>query len=235
VRTSYIVFGVLMVVQLGLVMASPETVDASMAELDRPVRFALRPGFGVVFGAAAALGFFAFAVMGLFSSLGAIIVRGELGITSYFVAGLAPFTALAASSIGQVAVGRASQAVVLRLGTVLFPVGLALTAVSLYRPMLWLVLVAAALAGSGAGLLFKSAVTQTVIAAEPASRAGVLASFFVISYVGMGLPSIAFSQVIQHVALKPSMIGFAVVLSIGAIVAVRVALSGSRRPGGSAG
>jgi hypothetical protein len=97
------------------------------------------------------------------------------------------------------------------------------------------VLIAAGLAGAGAGLLFKSAVTQTAIAADPASRAGVLAVFFVIAYFGMGVPSIAFSVVIQHVALKPSMIGFAVVLSAGAVAAVRVALSGSRRPAGSAG
>ena len=233
--TSYVVFAVAMGIAALVVLLTPETVLPRATEQTRPVRFALRPGARAAFAAASVVGFFAFGVMGLFSSLGAIIVRGELGITSYFVAGLAPFTALAASSIAQVAVGRAGQSVVLRLGTVLFPVGLALTAVSLYRPVLWLVLVAAALAGSGAGLLFKSAVTHTVIAAEPASRAGVLASFFVISYVGMGLPSIAFSQVIKHVALKPSMIGFAVVLSVGAMVAVRVALSGSRRPAGSAG
>jgi predicted MFS family arabinose efflux permease len=235
VRTSYVVFGALMVVLLGLVLTSPETVDAEATELDRPVRFALRPGFGAVFGAAAAVGFFAFALMGLFSSLGAIIVRGELGITSYFVAGLAPFTAFAASAVGQLVLARFGQSVVLRIGTLLFPVGLALTAVSLYQPTLWLVLTAAGLAGAGAGLLIKSAVTQTVIAAEPASRAGVLAAFFVIAYVGMGLPSIAFSVVIQHVSLKPSMIGFAIVLSAGAIAAVSVALSGSRRPGRSAG
>jgi predicted MFS family arabinose efflux permease len=234
-HTSYIIFGALMLLQLGLVMASPETVDAEATELDRPVRFALRPGQATAFGAAAAVGFFAFAVMGLFSSLGAIIVRGELGITSYFVAGLAPFTAFAASALGQLALGRFGQSVVLWAGTLLFPVGLALTALSLYRPTLWLVLIAAGLAGAGAGLLFKSAVTQTAIAADPASRAGVLAVFFVIAYFGMGVPSIAFSVVIQHVALKPSMIGFAVVLSAGAVAAVRVALSGSRRPAVSAG
>src|SRR6185503_17759151 len=103
--------------------------------------------------------------------------------------------------------------------TVMFPVGLALTALSLYRPALWLVLVAAGLAGGGAGLLFKSAVVTAVVAAEPASRAGVLATYFVIAYVGMGLPSIAFSLVIRHFALRPSMIGFAAVLSIGAVIA----------------
>jgi MFS family permease len=226
-HTGYVAFAVLMTLLLVLVLSSPETVDTEVADQARPVRFAVRAGQGAVFSAASAVGFFAFAVMGLFSSLGAIIVRRELGIDSYFVAGLAPFACFAASAIGQLALGKVAQAKVLWTGTVLFPVGLALTAVSLYHPTLWLTLIAATLAGAGAGLLFKSGVTQAAIAAEPASRAGVLAAFFVISYVGMGLPSIAFSLVIQHVALRPSMIGFAAVLSAGALVAVLIA----SRPG----
>ncbi|MFG1627428.1 MFS transporter [Kribbella sp. NPDC049227] len=219
-RTSYTIFGALMIVLLLLVLSTPETVDIEARGNDRPARFALLPGRGAAFGSAAAVGFFAFAVMGLFSSLGAIIVRGQLGITSYFVAGLAPFTAFAASALAQLALLRASQAVALVTGTITFPVGLALTAVSLYHPMLWLALVAAALSGGGAGLLFKSAVAETVGAAAPASRAGVLATFFVIAYLGMSLPSIAFSIVIHQVALQPAMIGFAAVLSLGAIAAV---------------
>jgi predicted MFS family arabinose efflux permease len=229
VHTAYIVFGGLMAVMLVLVLSSPETVDTEVTDEDRPIRFALRPDGRATFGAAAAVGFFAFAVMGLFSSLGAIIVRGELGITSYFVAGLAPFTAFAASAVAQLALGRLSHGVVLKVGTVLFPIGLALTALSLYRPALWLILAAAGLAGAGAGLLFKSAVAQTVIAADPASRAGVLAAFFVIAYLGMGLPSIAFSVVIRYLALRPSMIGFATVLAVGAIAAVAITLRSGRQ------
>ncbi|MGW6197490.1 MFS transporter [Kribbella sp. NPDC055110] len=219
-RTSYVVFGVLMAALLVLVVSTPETVDTELADQTRPVRFALRPGLRRAFVSAAALGFFAFALIGLFSSLGAVIVRGELGYRSYFVAGLAPFVTFAASAIAQLALGRLTHPKVLAVGTVLFPIGLALTAVSLYRPTLWLFLTAAALAGAGAGLLFKSAVTVTVLAAEPASRAGVLATFFVIAYIGTGVPSIAFSLAVRRFALQPTMIAFAGVLSIGALAAV---------------
>jgi hypothetical protein len=76
----------------------------------------------------------------------------------------------------------------------------------------------------GAGLLFKGAVTQTAMSAVPASRAGVLAAFFIISYFGMGLPSIAFSIVIRYAAMAPTMIGFGAVLSVGTIVAVVIAI-----------
>jgi predicted MFS family arabinose efflux permease len=227
--TSYVVFAAVMAAFLVLVLNCPETVDGTLLDGDRPVRFVLRPGHGAAFGAASSIGFFAFAVMGLFSSLGAIIVRGQLGISSSFIAGLTTFIAFAASALAQLALGRLTQSRLLAVGVLLFPAGLALTALSLYEPRLWLVLTAAATAGAGAGLLFKGAVSQTVAAADPASRAGVLAVFFVIAYLGLGLPSIAFSLVIQHAALGTSMIGFASALSLGAGAAVALARRGAVR------
>jgi hypothetical protein len=66
--------------------------------------------------------------------------------------------------------------------------------------------------------------------AEPASRAGVLAVFFVVAYLGMGLPSVLFSIALRHFAVQTAMIGFATVLSCGAVVSVTVALR-DRPPG----
>ncbi|WSQ55765.1 MFS transporter [Streptomyces sp. NBC_01217] len=226
--TSYVVFTAAMAVLLLLVLATPETVDRELRAEDWPDRFALRPGLHPVFAAAASTGFFAFALMGLFSSLGAIMVRGELGITSTFVVGLAPFTAFAASAAAQLALGKLDQRPQILVGTAVFPIGLALTAIALYHPALWFFLLAVALSGAGAGVLFKGAVTQSAIAAHPASRAGVLAAFFVVAYAGMGLPSIAFSIVIRHAALAPTMIWFALVLSAGAIASVAIVLRHTR-------
>ncbi|MGY5011078.1 MFS transporter [Streptomyces sp. 900105755] len=107
--TSYVVSAAVMAAFLVLVLSSPETVDVTLFDGDRPVRFALRPGHGAAFGAASSIGFFAFAVMGLFSSLGAIIVRGQLGISSSFIAGLTTFIAFAASALAQLALGRLTQ------------------------------------------------------------------------------------------------------------------------------
>ncbi|MCE7005015.1 MFS transporter [Kibdelosporangium philippinense] len=216
--TSYVVLAVIMAILLVMVLSSPETVDTELVE--QPSRFALEPGQKAAFASAAMIGFFAFAVLGVFSSLGSVMVRGELGITSTFILGLAPFTAFAASAVGQLAVSRHQ----LVIGAWLFPIGLAVTAIALADPALGTFLAGAALAGGGAGLLFKGAVTQTVMAAEPASRAGVLAAFFVISYIGMGLPSIAFSIVIEYAAMAPTMIGFGAVLTLGTIAAVRVSI-----------
>jgi predicted MFS family arabinose efflux permease len=227
--TSYAVFAVVMGIAGLLILLVPETVTPHDATNEtRSDRFALRPGHRAAFGAASVVGFFAFGLMGLFSSLGAIIVRGELDITSQFTIGLTPFTAFAASAVAQLALGRLTLPRQLATGTILFPVGLALTALSLYQPTLWLVLIAAGLSGAGAGLLFKGSVTQSVTAAAPASRAGVLAVFFIIAYLGMGLPAVAFSLLIQHTPLKTTMLGFAAVLSIGTIAAVITAIRTNR-------
>jgi hypothetical protein len=113
---------------------------------------------------------------------------------------------------------------------VVFPVGLVLCAVALYHPALWLYLVAVSLSGAGSGLLFKGGVERAGSVAEPASRAGVLAVFFVVAYLGMGLPSVLFSIALRHFAVQTAMIGFAAVLSCGAVVSVAVALR-DRAPG----
>lgn len=208
-------------VALGIaVLTGPETVDRGSAG-EPPARFGLRPGGGVAFAAAAGIGFFAFAVMGFFSSLGAVMVRQILGIADPFVAGLVPFAVFAASAVAQLALGRLSAPRMLATGVVLFPAGLALTALSLFHPVLALFLVAAAMTGAGAGLLFKVSVGQSAAAARPASRAGVLAVFFALAYAGMGLPSIAFSLAARQFGLRPSMIAFATALSLGALIAVR--------------
>ncbi len=217
--TPFALFAAAALVLVILVLRSPETIDRGAAS-EVPARFALRPGGGRRFAAAASTGFFSFAVMGFFSSLGAVVVHDVLGISSPLVAGLAPFSVFAASAVAQIALRHLSPGRMLVSGVVLFPAGLTLTAVALFHPALWLYLTAAAIAGAGAGLLFKASVGQSADAARPTSRAGVLAVFFVIAYLGMGLPSIAFSVVSKYLGLHPTMIGFAVALSVGALAAV---------------
>ncbi|MDX3852759.1 hypothetical protein [Streptomyces sp. AK02-01A] len=95
----------------------------------------------------------------------------------------------------------------------------ALVSLSLYHPALWLYLVAVAVAGAGAGTLFKGGVVRAASVAAPGSRAGVLAVYFVVGYVGMGLPSILFSVLITRLSMETTMIGFAAVLSVGAAFA----------------
>ncbi|MGK5558476.1 MFS transporter [Actinomadura kijaniata] len=203
------------------VLAAPETVDRR-ALRDRPRRFGLRDGARAAFAGAAGTGFLAFAVMGFFAALGAVMIRDVLGMSSVFVAGMAPFALFAASAVAQLALGRLPARRLVAVGLALYPAGLALTAVALFRPVLAVFLAGAAVTGAGAGLLFKAAVGESVEAARPESRAGVLAVFFVISYVGTGLVPVAFSLASHAWGPRPTVVAFAVALSAGAVLTTRL-------------
>ncbi|MFC6937258.1 MFS transporter [Actinomadura yumaensis] len=115
-------FAAAMALCLVMAVSTPETVDRR-AGAARPRRFALRPGAGALFGSASALGFFSFALFGLVSSLGAIILRSSLGISSPLVAGVAPFAMFIASAVAQLVLGRFGAAATAAVGTIAFPWG----------------------------------------------------------------------------------------------------------------
>ncbi|MGW6460848.1 MFS transporter [Streptomyces sp. NPDC055078] len=227
--TTQAAFAVVMAISLVLVLSSPETVDHRLRKDHRPSRFALLPGTGRAFGAAAAMGFFSFALLGFVSSLGATVLRGRLGIDSHLIAGLTPFLMFASAAAAQLVAGRLGLARTLLLGAAVFPAGLTLTALSIHRPGLGLLLVAVSVAGAGAGLLFKGGVAIGAAVAVPASRAGVLAVYFVIGYLGMGVPSILFSLATERFGLGAAVIALATVLATGA--GASVALSATTRHG----
>ncbi|MCM2393813.1 MFS transporter [Streptomyces albipurpureus] len=219
-------FAAALALSLLLTWTVPETVDLRSAAAQRPPRFALRDGAGREFASAAALGFFSFALFGLVTSLGAVMLRGTLGISSTFVAGLAPGVMFTAAAVGQLALARLPPARLLTVGALVFPVGLVLVALSLYHPSLGLYLAAVTVAGAGGGVLFKAGVARAGSAAAPASRAGVLAVYFTAAYAGLGLPSVLFSVAIRHWSTSVSMTGFAVVLCLGATLSAMAARRG---------
>lgn len=222
--TPYLVFAGLLLASLVLILVSPETVDLVRVAQARPARFALRPGQLRAFLGASAVGFFSFALFGMFSSLGSIIIRGELAVTSPVVWGVAASMAFAVSAVAQLGLARLSTRSLVIIGVSIFPTGLVLVSVAMYHPSLWLYLVGAGICGAGGGMLFKGGLTISAMVAEPASRAGVLAVFFVVGYLGMGLPSILLAGVAQVISVKPALVAFAVTLSVGAAAAVGLAL-----------
>ena len=133
-RTTQLAFAAALIVCLAMALATPETVDRQPAAETRPSRFGLRPGGRAGFASGAALGVFSFAVLGLVTAMGAVILHTELGVSSPFVAGLAPFLMFGWSAAGLLILWRLSLARMLVTGAVVFPLGLALVALSLLHP-----------------------------------------------------------------------------------------------------
>jgi hypothetical protein len=85
-------------------------------------------------------------------------------------------------------------------------------------------LIGSAVAGAGAGVLFKSAVGTVAAMAAPAVRGEALATLFFVSYVGLILPTLALGIASRFVDARTSMVWFGAVmllLAAGAAVLAR--------------
>ena len=184
----YVALAVLLGITAVGVAACPETVQRRAPV--RRSRFALRPGAASAFCGAASAGFVAFAVTGLFGVLGGIVVRQDLGVDSVLVWGLTTGLVFAASAVAQLATGRWPAARSHATGAAALPVGMGLVVLSVTDPQPVVYAVACTVTGAACGLLFKAGLLGSADAAEPASRAGVLAVHFTVAYLGMGLGAV---------------------------------------------
>jgi hypothetical protein len=107
-------------------------------------------------------------------------------------------------------------------GLIGVPIGMALVVVALYNPSLTLYLLGSATAGAGAGLLFKAAIGVAITTAEPGSTAGVLAIFFVVAYLGVGLPPVLLTAATYLISSRSALIGFSAVILAVSVIAARL-------------
>ena len=219
--TSYLVFIALMIIGAISVSLSPETVDHALPTAAGATKFVLRPAQRTVFIGSAAVAFCSFAIFGLFSSVGSLIVHTELHERSPFIWGLAGFLVLGASALAQTLFAKLAVVRMLVLGLIGVPVGMALVVVALYNPSLTLYLLGSAIAGAGAGLLFKAALSVAITTAEPGSTAGVLALFFVVAYLGLGLP-VLLTAATHLISSRSALIVFSALTLAVSVIAVRL-------------
>jgi len=226
--TSYLVFIALMVIGAISITLSPETVDLELPKPAGAPKFVLRHAQRAVFIGAAAVAFCSFAIFGLFSSVGSLIVHTELHESSPFIWGLAGFLVLGASALAQTLFPKLAVVRMLVLGLIGVPVGMALVVVALYNPSLTLYLLGSAIAGAGAGLLFKAALSVAITTAQPGSTAGVLAVFFVVAYLGLGLP-VLLTAATHLISSRSALIVFSALTLAVSVIAVRLQATALRR------
>jgi hypothetical protein len=216
------VFIALMVIGAISVSLSPETVDLALPTAARAPKFVLRHAQNTVFIGAAAVAFCSFAIFGLFSSVGSLIVHSELHESSPFIWGLAGFLVLGVSALAQTLFAKLAVVRMLVLGLIGVPVGMALVVIALYHPSLTLYLLGSAIAGAGAGLLFKAALSVAITTAQPGSTAGVLAMFFVIAYLGLGPAPVLLTAATHLISSRSALIVFSAVILAVSVIAARL-------------
>jgi MFS family permease len=224
-RTPYVVFLVLLVISVIAVALVPETVTApAVAPRYRPQRIRVakddRLGYGVAVGGA----FAAFALMGLFTSLAPGFVAGSLHHPGRLLAGVVVFLVFGAGAVSQAFAGVLPAARRFTIALATEAAGLILLAVGTHVTSLALFLIGGAVAGAGAGLLFKSAVGAVSAMAEPQWRGEALAGLFLISYLGLVGPVLGLGIATRYVPATTAMLYF-----VGALLVLLAAVAGAAR------
>jgi MFS family permease len=175
--------------------------------------------------------FLAFAVIGLFLALIPTYVASLAHSTNLVLGGGAVAVMIACSVIAQITGHGRRSSTVQTLGLCLLATGLALMAAAGSASSLVLLLVATGIAGIGQGLVFLAGITEVTASAPPERRADVLSSFYVIVYLGVGLPVIGVGFLATSVGLLHSVQYFALAVAALCLALTAILAHRNRRSG----
>ncbi|MFG1694213.1 MFS transporter [Nonomuraea sp. NPDC049309] len=183
----YVLEIALLIPAAAVIAALPETTQTTRWRPRRPeVPAEVRP----VFAASGTATFLAFAVVALFLTLVPAYVATLSGSGNLFLSGAAVALMLLCSALAQLAgYGRPARRLA-RAGLPLLAAGLALLALAGAVSSLPLLLAATVAGGAGQGLVFLGGLTAVSQAAPRDRHAEVLSGFYVVVYLGVGLPVI---------------------------------------------
>lgn len=180
----------------------------------RPRRPSIPAGMGPIFAFSGTVTFLGFAVVGVFLTLVPTYVTTLSGSHNLAVAGAAVALLLACSALAQLAgYGKPARALELS-GLPLLAGGLILLAIAGQISSLAVLLVATVAAGAGHGLVFLGGLTAINHAAPADRHAEVVSTFYVIAYLGVGLPVIGVGFLATAAGLLTAVQWFSAVVAV---------------------
>lgn len=165
------------------------------------------------------------ALGGFYLSLGPTLARQVTGLQAPLVGGTLVFLLTSCGALGIFALRNSEAQVILRRGSLALVTGLLLTLIGVDCGLAWLFFLGTAVAGLGFGGGFLGALRSVVPLAHAHERGGLMAGFYVLSYLAFSLPAVAAGIATQHVGLVVTTNAYACVLLLAAAM---VLLSGSR-------
>jgi MFS family permease len=212
---------VLAVAGLALLLV-PETVS----QRRRPdLRFA---GLGIPergrseFLAAAAAGFAAFALLGLFTSLVPGFVGGVLDQGSHAVQGAIVFALLAVGTVTQVALSRFPSRHVVLAGLAIFLAGLGLILAALDEAAMALFLAGTAVGGVAVGAVFLGSLATANRLAPHERRGQAISAYFVACYTGLIIPVVGVGVLSEFVGTFPAVLAFSLLLAVLSLISFAI-------------
>jgi MFS family permease len=214
-HTPYVVFLVLILLGIVAVGVTPETVLVRPERLRyRPQRISAPGGDRAGYLVAAVTAFTSFAVFGLFTSLSPGFLAGTLHEPSRLLAGTVTFVVFGVAALAQTATNRVGPGLRLGVGLAVQAAGMIVLAAGMREASLAAFLAGGALAGAGAGMLFKSAIGTVAAMATDAARGEALAGLFLIAYVGIIVPTVGLGVATRYTSASTAMLWFTGVLLV---------------------
>ncbi|WP_335941536.1 MFS transporter [Streptomyces sp. PTD5-9] len=180
----------------------------------RPRRPSIPASMRGAFVSSGTASFLAFSVIGLFLSLVPTYVTKLSGSGNLALAGGAVALMLACSVAAQIAASGRQALGIQITGLVLLAVGLVLLAVAGGAGSLVLLLAATVIGGVGQGLAFLGGITEINRLAPKDRHADVLSSFYVVIYLGVGVPVIGVGFLATSTGLLTAVQLFAAVVAV---------------------
>jgi MFS family permease len=229
-RVPYLVFAVLLLAAMVAVALVPETVEVPAADRPayRPQRLSADYPDRAGYVAAAASGFAAFALFGLFTSIAPTFVAVTLHHPARILAGVTVFAVFTCAGGAQMLTNHISTPGKLRLGLSAQALGVVVLVIGMQTANFAAFLVGGMIAGIGAGILFKACIGSVVAMAAPTQRGEALAGLFLMSYLGLIVPVLGIGIASRTFSSTTAMTWFAGVLLVLLAVIARLA-SPSRR------
>ena len=227
-RLPYLVFAGLLAIAVVVTAVAPEGRPVPLVRRPyRPQRLAAPDDARARFNAALTGSFTIFTVFGLFAGLAGAFLAGPLQHPSPVWAGLAVFVSFGTGAVTQVSTMSWSLRRLLSLGLPALLLGLSAVVVAAAwstTASLTLFFAGAVLVGIGGGTIYRGTMTIVITTASPETRAGALASFFVVGYVGLSLPVVGAGIALEHVTFKVTLLVLAAAVAAGMLIASRFLL-----------
>ncbi|GII26617.1 MFS transporter [Planotetraspora mira] len=169
------------------------------------------------------------AMGGLYLSLGGSVTASVLHVTNHLVGGLVVTTLTGAGAVASIVVRDMEPRRVMTAGSAALAVGTALALAAISGASAPLFFIGTAVAGSGFGAAFLGAFRSLAQLAEPAERAELFASIYVVSYLAFSVPAVLAGLAVPSAGLRTTATAYGVLVLVLALLAV-VAGAVRRRP-----
>lgn len=141
------------------------------------------------------------ALGGFYLSLGPTLARTVTGHDSPLVGGLLVFCLMSSGAIGILLMRHQVARRVLLTGTTALMAGVVVTLLGVYLGSPVFLYLGSSIAGFGFGVAFLGALRSVMPLAHAHERGGLMAAFYVLSYLAFALPALAAGSLSQHLGL----------------------------------